>query len=208
MCADASAQATVQAGGSWPESAPQQFTLRHGADGIVTVVADGVSLWQGSLALQPGALGLWAGPASTADITRFAVTGEARPVWLPWLYTEALLGAGQSMTDWEERHDASFRYGVGVVSCRSTARAKWNFHGAGFRLWLPRGADYGSVRLTLDGVPLAECDLHATHAQPSAPLFTHSGLADGYHALMMEAERGRLVIDTLDVLVASHGGVP
>ena len=103
------------------------------------------------------------------------------------------------MVDWEVRSDPAFRYGVGAVSKGERARAKWNWHGSGFRLWAPRGPEYGAVRLRLDGVSVGEVDLYASDAQPSAPVLARKDLPDGYHTLTLESSAGRVVLDTLEV---------
>jgi len=195
----AGAQSTL-AQGAWPGAEPQRLSLRHAEDGTFTATADGLTLWTGTFTLEEGRLGLLVEPSSWVSVSRFEVAGQALPTWLPWLYTEALLGAGQSMTDWEERRDPCLRYGVGAISRKDGARAKWNFHGTGLRLWLPRGLVEGRTRVALDGDLLAELDLSADSPQPSAPLLCRSGLADGYHTLIVEAERGGLVVDVLETL--------
>ncbi len=201
--ADAAGAEEVLAQGYWESAPPQAVMVQHDADGVLRVECDGQTLWEGPLALQAGRVGLLAEPHSHLRVARFEVTGRVLPAWTPWLYTEALLGAGQSMADWEARTDPAFRYGLGVVSRGERARAKWNWRGSGFRLWAPRGPEYGVARLRLDGIPLAEVDLRASTVCASAVVCEYSGLADGYHALTLEAGAGALALDALDVLAAS-----
>lgn len=200
---DAAGAQQVLAQGTWGAAPTRRIALRHAARGLLQVQADGQTLWQGALALQEGRVGLLVEPHSHLRVARFEVTGRALPAWTPWLYTEALLGAGQSMHDWAVRNDAAFRYGVGAVSRGESARAKWNWHGSGFRLWAPRGPEFGVARLRLDGVALAEVDLRAPTVCASAAVCEQSGLADGYHTLTLEASAGPLVLDALEVLGAS-----
>ncbi|NLG26811.1 MAG: hypothetical protein GX557_02800, partial [Chloroflexi bacterium] len=98
---DASGLTEPLAQGRWEAAPPHRLTLQHAVSGALCIMADGALLWEGSLALREGRVGLLAEAHSHLRVARFAVAGDGRPACLPWLYTEALLGAGQSMADWE-----------------------------------------------------------------------------------------------------------
>ncbi|MEW6755429.1 MAG: hypothetical protein AB1505_31285 [Candidatus Latescibacterota bacterium] len=159
-----------------------------------------------SASLRWGGLGLLVEAASYAEVKRFAVAGAPRPAWVPFLYTEGLLGAGQSLEDWDEVEAPWFRFGRGALSrsadpaaCRPAVRAKWGFHGCGFRLWMPRTPEAGRVEVLLDGRIVAQVETQAGAPEPSAPLLALEGLADGLHAVVVRPRRGRLAVDCLDV---------
>ncbi len=79
-------------------------------------------------------------------------------------------------------------------------RVKWDFHGRGFRLWLPKGPQLGHCELLLNGEKLAELDLRSDQKQPSRVVFSRNDLVNAYHALILQSIDGRLAIDSLDVV--------
>ena len=146
-----------------------------------------------------GAIGLLAESHSHVSVDRFAIAGKLKPSTLSFLYTEAWLGAGEDPANWVEQRDAAFRFGVGAVRRDDGGRAKWNFMGSGFTLWSPKGPDYGKVEVRLDGVAVVTVDLHSAQGQPSQPVFSKTGLTDTFHAIVLQPQSGRLVVDSLDV---------
>ena len=52
---------------------------------------------------KPGALGILVEPHSHLLVEKFHVSGQSTPARLTYLYTEALLGAGEKPADWGER---------------------------------------------------------------------------------------------------------
>ena len=146
-----------------------------------------------------GAIGLLAESHSHVSVDRFAIAGKAEPGTLSFLHTEAWLGAGEDPANWLEQRDSAFRFGVGAVRSDGRGRAKWNFMGSGFTLWSPKGPDYGTVEVRLDGAVVATVDLHSAQSQPSQPVFSKTGLADTFHALVLQPKSGHLVVDSLEV---------
>ena len=57
-----------------------------------------------------------------------------------------------------------YRFGVGAVRKTPGGRVKWNFRGRGFRLWSPKGPDFGRCDLLIDGRRMAELDMHSDRA--------------------------------------------
>jgi len=137
---------------------------------------------------------------SHLSVDHFAVAGKIAFNTLSFLYTEGWLGAGENPADWVEQKDRTFRFGVGAVRRRDGGQVKWNFAGSGFTLWSPQGPDYGAAEVWLDGALVATVDLHAVQSQPSQPVFRQTGLADAFHTLILQSRRGRLVVDSLDVV--------
>jgi hypothetical protein len=126
-----------------------------------------------------------------AHVSRFAVTGAALPPTDTWLATEALAGAAAMPGEWEAE-------GMGFVSAKPGARAKWNYTGAGFRLHAPRGPRYGRCTVIIDGREHAEINIHTADNRASAVVLERA-LPRGYHAVALVAHEGRVPLDMLEV---------
>ena len=146
-----------------------------------------------------GAVGFMAEPRTHVSVNRFAITGKPESGTFSFLYTEAWLDAGENPANWVEQKDPLFRFGTGAVSRDIAGYAKWNFMGSGFKLWSPKGPVYGILDVRLDGVLVANLDLHRAEMQPSHPVLSKTGLPDTFHAITLRAKSGRLVVDSLDV---------
>ena len=174
------------------------------SSGRLTLAVNHQEVWSGQPPLAPGAdsagvLGLRLGADSHLLLERFRIQGKPKPAHLSFLWTEALLGAGEPPSDWTESKDQAFHYGSGAVSKLPTARAKWNIRGTDLKLWSPRGPNYGSLEVRLDGRPMATLDLHADQTVPSRPVWTASALAGGFHAVALVAKSGTFPLDCLEV---------
>ncbi|HNR33287.1 MAG TPA: hypothetical protein PKI11_20520, partial [Candidatus Hydrogenedentes bacterium] len=183
--------------GKWEEMARGEVAPRakrrveirwQGNDALLKI--DGDRVFSGELPQGPGAFGIFAATHSHVRVEQFLLTGAAAKPRLTYLYTEGLLGAAQSKTDWEEVTDPRFRYGIGVVSAGPGARAKWNFEGTLAALYAPRGPEYGAATVFLDGAPAAIVSFHADAPLPSQPVFFRTGLDEGRHALAVEPVAG------------------
>lgn len=171
-----------------------------GARGSARVAVDGSEVWSGALAEEAGTLGLLLEAGTLLAVERFAVRGAPLPAVQPWLYSEAISGAGVAEGAYERVQGASWRWGVGAVCANPRERVKWNFRGAGFRLWLPRGPEYGRIAVKLNGAPLGEFDLSGP-AAPSSVVVEANRLPDGFHALTVTGLSGaRLPVDCLEAL--------
>mgnify|MGYP005834934107 CR=1 FL=1 len=187
----------VLAAGACPEA--DRRTLRLVVqDGRASMALDGTALWAGAVAAGAGTLGVLVERNSWLAMRRFVVQGVARPAILTWLYQEALLGAGQDLRDWEEITSPLFRHGIGAVHRGEGGRAKWNAAGSEFTLWSPKGPDYGTVEVLVDGRLVGHVALYAPCVAPSAPVLDVAGLSDGRHAVVVRGITGRLVVDSLD----------
>jgi len=140
-------------------------------------------------------------PWTSVYIDRFQITSEpAGPATLTYLYTDALLGAGQQEADWQQvQQDPRFRFGIGAISKAANPRAKWNVTGSSFTLWAPVGPGFGQARVLVDGAPAGQIDFHADRDGPSRPLFILKDLPPGCHALVLKGAAGAMPVDCLDV---------
>jgi hypothetical protein len=177
---------------------------------LTTIRLDGREVWARRLpssdsAAPSGVLGIRVEKDSHLTVNRFRIKGQPKKARMVFLHTEALLGAGASDTEWEESRDSSFRFGVGAVSRQEKARAKWNVLGSGLRFWSPRGPEYGTIQLRLDGRIQTRINLHADQPVPSEPIWAVTNLPDTIHAVVLEVETGPAPLDCLEVTSGPHG---
>ena len=156
-------------------------------------------LWQGSSIAGNGRLELAAYGGNVLHVSRFAVTGRFESTQQARLATEAVMGAG-APADWREAGDKEFRFGTGFVAAHEGARAKWNYTGGGFKLWLPRGPQFGKAEITVDGQVLDRLDLHADQSEASRVVL-EKALPRGNHAVALRAVEGVVPCDVLEILV-------
>lgn len=181
---------------------PESDTLEVVAQSISCQVAiGGRRVWDGALEAAPGRIELIGESGTILRIDALQFDGVIAPAWEPWLAVEALAGAGAPPNEWTPAAQSVFRYGQGFLSTKAGSRAKWNYSGAGFRLWAPRGPSFGKVRVRVDGRDAKTLDLSAPADTPSAPVF-ELDLPAGLHAVVLEAVEGVVPLDTLDVRTA------
>jgi hypothetical protein len=200
---EVSGQSERLASGPLDQGPNLAFRVQH-QDGRLAVNLDGRELWAGQLPAggtpaPTGVLGLRVDPSSHVVVQRFQIAGTPRPARMNFLWTEALLGAGESPADWTESEAGGFRYGSGVVSKAPSARAKWNVVGCGLRLWSPRGPSYGSVDVRVDGRLAGTLRLHSEHEVSSQPVWSATDLPDTFHAVVLAAKSGLFPVDCLEV---------
>lgn len=195
---DAAGKENVVGEGTLPEGDAHKLDLAQTEAGTVQLTLDGQPSWQGQLPVVAGPIGLLLEPNTTMSVDRFAVTGKAEPATITLLCVDGI-SAGVESSDWKIVSGPNYRFGVGAVREAAGGRVKWNFRGRGFRLWLPKGPDYGVCEIFLDGRKLGEVDLKADEPQPSAAVFTCEDGGDGYHAVVVRSA-GRFSADSLDVL--------
>ncbi|MFM7319993.1 MAG: hypothetical protein ACKO5K_00535 [Armatimonadota bacterium] len=189
-----------KSGAEWVE-----FVLARDEAGNVTVSREGSATVHASGPPAIECLGVHLDPGTHIDVSRFEFRGSAQPARWVHLWTDAIAGAGVDEARWKETPDAQFRFGRGA-RCDSD-RVKWSFRGCGYRLWLPRGPEWGTVDLVLDGVAVGTVDLHAERPEASRVVHARDGLNDAGHALTVRARTGRMPVDCLDALldaVPSH----
>ena len=186
--------------------ATNHLTIRlERRDESLTLGFDGRPAWSGLAPAntaweRSGVLGWRVAAHTHLVVQKFGVTGQRRMARISLGSNEALLGAAEAASDWEERNDVKFRFGRGRVSRLPGARAKWNVIGRQFELWSPRGPDFGEVEVRLDGRPVAELDLRAETLEPSRVVWQSAKLRDEGHALVLMATSGRLPVDSVDVV--------
>jgi len=190
----------VVASGDIDLSGTFRVALSHDDEGGTHLSLNGKGVWNGRLGRIEGSIGILVRENSHLTVKRFAVRGSRTAATWRYLYTEAIVGAGQAAGSWRTIEDPAFRYGIGAVSERADARGKWNFEGSGFSLWSPRGPRYGTADLFLDGVKLTTIDFGAQQAEPSSVLFSRSGFYRTYHALVVQAKQGMIPLDVLEVV--------
>ena len=199
---DAKGTETTLTGGKLPGKPERADLAVTWSDGQASIVFDATLLWRGELTAGAGALGLLLAPSSNVALESFAVQGHFAPSTVTLLYTEALLGAAQGFVNWERLSSPLYRYGEGAASKgeKHGACAKWNFDGAAFTLWAPKGPQFGEAELLLDGRPLVRKNFHASSEIASMPVFTHRAETAGFHALMMKPLGGGIIpLDCLEV---------
>ena len=195
---------TTLASGRMTNGLVWNLTLEHRADSSTRFKAGGRLLWEDKARTtdeptKPRPLGLMVEAHTHLYVDKFRVTGHATPASFTYLYTEALLGAGENSKDWQEQHEPAFRDGIGAVSRKETARVKWNVVGRHMSLWSPRGPRFGRVEILVDGHPSGELDLHTEESATSKVVWTSATLTDNFHAIVLRAKMGFLPVDCLEV---------
>ena len=171
---------------------------RRGA--TVSVRRNDALLWRGSSVTGNGRLELAAYGGNALWVSRFAVTGRFEKSWQARLASEAVMGAG-APSDWREAGDKEFRYATGFIATKPGARAKWNYTGSDFKLWLPRSPQFGKAEVVVDGKVLDRLDLYAAQAQTSR-IVLQKTLPHGNHAVVLRAVEGLVPCDVLEIAVA------
>ncbi|MCL4507076.1 MAG: hypothetical protein M1434_03200 [Chloroflexi bacterium] len=149
---------------------------------------------------QCGRLQLIAEQGAILQVHQFELAGSSVQSSDSWLSTEALAGAAESADgrDWCYIENSDFRYGFGYLSHAAKARAKWNYLGGSFKLYSPRGPQYGCADVVVDGLRVAQINLRADTPQRSTIVLSHD-LQDGYHAVALIARDDIIPCDTLEV---------
>ena len=197
---DAAGKLSVRAEGPLETGTARAIWMGAQEDGRFRLAIDQKTRWEDDLPVAAGPLGWLVEPFTNLRVSRFEIDGRFEPAVMPWLYVEALTGAGVTMEDWDAIESPIFRFGVGALRKTPGGRAKWNFRGRGFQLWSPRGPEFGRCELLLDGRKVADLDFHADGEQPSRVVYRLDDAGDGYHAVILRSTEGRLVVDSLDVL--------
>ena len=171
--------------------------VEQGRDQLLLRVDD-AGLWQGRIPSRCGRIGVLGESGSIVRVERFLVEGQPQTAPIFLLPTEATMGSGASRHDWHLEEAPHYRFGFGCRSVCEGATAKWNYRGRGFRLWSPRGPEFGSARLIVDGMDRGLIELSAPSWEPSAVVAEDSALASGFHAVKVIADEGTVVCDTLE----------
>jgi hypothetical protein len=200
LSVDAAGKSTVTASGPLENGTARSVEIEAKPDGRMRIAVDGKVRWTGNASLAEGQIGLLVDPFTNLSVSRFAISGRFRPAIVPWLYVEALTGAGVRMSDWDVVRSPLYRFGVGAVRKTPGGRVKWNFRGRSFLLWSPKGPQFGRCEMLIDGRKAAELDFHSDREQRSRIVYDSADVGDGYHAVVLRSIAGRLPVDSLDAV--------
>jgi hypothetical protein len=148
-----------------------------------------------------GRLELCAAAGTRLQVHACEVKGDLMSSSEVLLATEALAGAGTGIhtQEWQPVQDEHFRFGTGFRNVSSVARAKWNYYGAGFKLYAPRSSAYTKARIIADGVQIGIVDLYAEQEQTSQ-VVCEASLPAGFHAVAIEPLNGGTIpCDCLEI---------
>jgi len=177
-----------------------RVALSHDDKGRTRLSLGGNAVWNGTVRCAEGSIGILVGENSHLTVKQFAVKGRPTRGRACYLHTEAIVGAGQAAGSWRTVEDPAFRYGIGAMSERPDARAKWNFEGSGFSLWAPKGPEYGIADVFLDGFKMTTVDFSTPEPEPSKELFSRHDLDRTYHAVVVQAKEGTIPLDVIEVV--------
>ena len=151
---------------------------------------------------QCGRMQLIARQGAYLFVEKFEVSSMPEPATEFWLASEAMAGAAADTAgrEWQSVEDSVFRYGFGYASCITGARAKWNYCGGSFRLYSPRGPQYGNADVLVDGALIAQLNLHADEPMRSSAVLSYE-LSRGFHTVTLVAPYGPIPCDSLEVTV-------
>lgn len=200
---DASGARTPEGRGDLEQKNERQITLRRNEAGNIYVHLDETPVWRGSFPdhanpPKPGAIGWWLEPHTYLEVKQFAISGEETPTHLFYDATDALLGAGEATADWKI-HEEGFRSLPGYSTIRKDAKAKWNVQGRRFTVWCPRGPQFGSVEVLINGIVQTKINLNTRKLTPSKPLWSSDLLPAGHYAVTLRPFRGVMAFDCLEV---------
>jgi hypothetical protein len=176
--------------------ATTNLELSHEKDAW-SLLINNQKVWHGSLPSQPGVIGIILEPHSTLLVNRFEVKGEQTQAELILGFYEALLNVGNQDADWEFKTDPMFRSGHGAISKKTAAAAKWNFEGTGVELWLPKGPQFGSISVIVDGKLIEKVNLKTESPVNSSIVFKSKSLSKGAHSVYITTADGQLPLDCI-----------
>ncbi len=167
--------------------------------GRLSVQFDGRLFWSGAMPLS-GAwpLALIARPFSILQCTKFKITGAENPYEYRLNAFDALLGAGQLLSDWQSDSNLSFAGPCGFIG-QGNVRGKWNFIGNGFTIFAPKSPALGAMDIYVDGNFYGTALLNAASVTPSAPIYRIDGLPQGRHGVVIKPRSGKIALDLIAV---------
>ena len=172
--------------------------------GETTLFINDEPVLQATTEARPSLIGWLVLPHTFLEVERFSVTGKAAPAVFSYFYNEAILGAGAHPgVRWEQVNHARYRTGsiMQGSSASHSLRVKWNFIGQQVALWLPKGPDYGSIEVVLNGEVVAELDLYSPQPEASQPVWISPRLPTAPYALVIRANPGTVIpVDSIEVM--------
>ncbi len=146
-----------------------------------------------------GLIGIMLDPHANLFTSRFDVTGKRTKQKIVYGCKEALLNSGNLNDDWKFMKDPLFRYGNGAISKQRSGFAKWNFEGTEVEIYLPKGPDFSSVIVYIDGFKVGDINLRNNQLLNSSMVFKSKPLRKGTHAIYIESKDGQLPLDCIEV---------
>jgi hypothetical protein len=83
-------------------------------------------------------------------------------------------GGDANIGGWVSDNSNTFRSSDGGFVSATAGKAtlaKWNFVGVGVKLWMPKGPEFGQVRIAVDGGNSTIVNLYSAEHTQSAPVF-------------------------------------
>ena len=168
-------------------------------NGKYILVLNGEKQWNGILKSNPGIVGVALMPHSFLLANSFVVNGEQKQGSVIYGFYQALVNSGNYDNDWTFKKDSLFLCGRGAVSKKDSSFVKWNFDGKGFELYSPKGPDYGSVNIYLDGKFLKNIVLKNLKNLKSSVVYKSDEFPLGSHAVYLESMDGLLPLDCINI---------
>jgi hypothetical protein len=170
-------------------------------DGRLFVEIDGREIWKGEAPARSGSIGFVAEAPGILYIDRLLLSNLGESCTKFFLSTDAILGAASGLDGWTEEKSGLYKFRLGYASSTPGIAVKWNYRGRGFRLWSPRGLDFGRARVRVDGQDRGEVSFFSKTAQASLPVFEVTDLPLDYHAVTLTQISGRLPCDCLEIFL-------
>jgi len=168
-------------------------------DGKYRLFCNDIICWEGIFENNPGIVGISLDPHSYLFTDHLVVDGCQMKGFITYGFYQALMNAGNQDCDWDLKKDALFLFGRGAVSKNDSSFAKWNFKGKGFELFSPKGPEYGTINIYLDGKFLKNIALNSTYEMESTRIYKATDLRMGNHALYIESMDGLLPLDSIKI---------
>ena len=175
------------------------FQLIKKTNGKYLLLINGIKCWEGVLKSKPGVVGIALNPNSFLFTEEFVVNARKLNGHITYGFHEALLNSGNYFSDWNIKTDSLFFYGQGAISKKDSCFAKWNFDGIGFELLLPKGPQYGTVFIYLDGTLVKKISLKNQRGIKSSIVFKSNPIKKGNHSVYIESLDGVLPVDCINI---------
>ena len=152
-----------------------------------------------------GSLALAAHEFSILSCSKYIVSGEQIPHSLRYQAYDAIVGAGQKLTDWKKAalQDLSCVSGKALINAAGYVDSKriygkWNVICKSFTVYAPKSPILGKMLVVVDSEYKATVDLYSENETASSPVYTCE-LAHGRHGIALYPESGSIVLDIIEV---------
>ena len=202
-----SGEETMISGGEYPSGGTNIKLSLIVNDKGVNLTLNGVTKTVQDVSAKGGSLALIAYEFSILTCSKYVVRGEQIPCSLKYQAYDAILGAGQRLSDWKNAAQS----GLACISDKALMNAvepygamkiygKWNVICKKFTVYAPKAPVLGKMRVVVDGAYKATVDLYAENKMASSPVYSCE-LAKGYHGIAFFPEKGEIVLDVLEIEV-------